>query len=740
MNASATDSSPFDKIVGVFKRSDTALVFGLFGTVLLLVLPLPAILLDVLLAASIGSALLILLIIVYVKEPSEFSGFPTVLLTITIFRLGLNVASTRLILLDGYAGNVIDSFGSFVVRGNYLVGTVIFLILVAINFIVITKGAGRIAEVAARFTLDAMPGKQMAIDAELNAGIIDEMKATERRQKVQKEADFYGSMDGASKFVRGDATAGILITAINVLGGIAIGMWQQELGFKDALQTFTLLSIGDGLVSQIPALIISLAAGLLVTRTSGEDEDLGSQIGNQVAAYPKALGVLAAMLALFGLIPGMPFLPFFMMALFVGGGAYLLNKSQGQRLIEEKQKELEEEASGRTAGAAADAAGESKHLPPEFEKLIEVDVFALEIGFNLLSLADKAQGGDLLERVTGVRKTIARELGIVVPPIAVRDNMELDGQEYRFLLHNKEVARGSVVPHRWMAMNVSGSEVELNGIPTKEPVFGIDAVWIDEDVKKTAEINGYSVVDASSVLITHLSECLKTNAHHLLSRQDVQKLVDHVQEDHPALVQELLPELVTVGTIHRVLQNLLKEGIAIRNLTLILEAIGDFANISKNPDDLSEYVRRRTGEFFVSEYEAEKGTLKAITMDPRLEQVLATKIQRTNTDYTLSLDPQMAQYLLRELAIKANDQIENGMLPILVTAAEIRLPFKRFFEPSLPKLNILSYQELPSSTEIANHAIIIFPEFAQQQLQAQMEAAQQQRNAAPSPFASMQTN
>ncbi|EDY84408.1 flagellar biosynthesis protein FlhA [Verrucomicrobiia bacterium DG1235] len=714
----------FGKAFTFLKRGDTALVACLFGTVLLLVLPLPPLLLDMLLAASVGASLLILLIIVYVKEPSEFSGFPTVLLGVTLFRLGLNVASTRLILLDGYAGSVIESFGSFVVRNNYLVGTVIFLILVAINFIVITKGAGRIAEVAARFTLDAMPGKQMAIDAELNAGIIDEVKATKRREKVQKEADFYGSMDGASKFVRGDATAGILITAINVLGGIAIGMWQQGMSFQEALQTFTLLSIGDGLVSQIPALIISLAAGLLVTRTSGEGEDLGAQIGGQVAAYPKALGVLSGMLALFGIIPGMPFIPFFALSIAVGIVAIAVNRVHNKKAAEDKVKEIEQEAKSRqgaSQGGSEDDSG-SKHLPAEFEKLIEVDVFALEIGFNLLTLADKAQGGDLLERVTGVRKTLARELGIVVPPIAVRDNMELDGQEYRFLLHNKEVARGQVMPNRWMAMNVSGSETELNGIPTKEPVFGIDAVWIDEDEKKSAEINGYSVVDSASVLITHLSEALKTNAHHLLSRQDVQKLVDHVAESHPALVQELMPDLVSIGTIHRVFQNLLKEGVAIRNLTLILEGIGDFAPISKNPDDLSEYVRRRTGEFFVSEYESEKGVLKAITMDPRLEQVLASKVQRTNTDYTLSLDPQLAQYLLRELAIKANDQIENGLLPILVTAAEIRLPFKRFFEPSLPKLNILSYQELPSSTEIMNHAIILFPDFAQRDMQTQAQA------------------
>ena len=699
----------FKSIGAIFVRGDTLVTFGLFGIVLLLVIPLPPVLLDLLLAASIASSLLILLVIVYVKEPSDFSGFPTVLLGLTLFRLGLNVASTRLILLDGYAGNVIESFGSFVVRGNYLVGTVIFLVLVAINFMVITKGAGRIAEVGARFTLDAMPGKQMSIDAELNAGLIDEMQASKRRMKVQQEADFYGAMDGASKFVRGDATAGILITAINVVGGIGIGMLQQQMSFGEALETYTLLSIGDGLVSQIPAIIISLAAGLLVTRTSSEADNLGDHIGGQLSAYPKALGILSVMLLMFGLIPGMPGPPFYIMSAFFAFAMVAVNKGDKKKKEQEAIEAKQLASGGGGANSAEQGEQENKSVPAEFEKLIEVDVFALEIGYNLLGLADKAQGGDILERVTGVRKTLARELGIVIPPIAVRDNMELDSNEYRFLLHNKEVARGEVVPQRWMAMNVSGSEVQLNGIPTVEPVFGIEAVWIDENDKKMADLNGYSVVDASSVLITHLSEILKFNAEHLLSRQDTQHLMDHVQEKNPALVEELLPDLVTIGVVHRVLQNLLKENVPIKNLTLILEAIGDFAPISKNPDDLSEYVRRKIGEFFVGEYESETGVLKALTMDPRLEQNLSTRIQRTNTDYTLSLDPMLAQHLLRELAIKANDMIENGLLPVLVTAAEIRLPFKRFFEPSLPKLNILSYQELPASTEIQNHAIILPP-------------------------------
>lgn len=708
------------RMFGVMKKGESLVTLGLFGTVLLLFMPLPGAALDFLLVGSIGAALMVMLVIVYVKEPSEFTGFPTILLGLTIYRLGLNVASTKLILLKGDAGNVIESFGTFVVGNNYLVGAVVFLILVAINFMVITKGSGRIAEVAARFTLDAMPGKQMAIDAELNAGIIDEMKATERREKIQKEADFYGAMDGASKFVRGDAMAGILITSINVLGGIGIGMLQQNLAFGDAVQKFTLLSIGDGLVSQIPGLIVSLAAGVLVTRTSGDAKDLGDQIGGQLAAYPKALGIMAAMLAGLGFIPSMPKVPFFFLAAVFGGAMFYMKRSSRKKEASmETMRENGDAAVASQGGQASreEVESEGKNLPAEFEKIIEVDVFALEIGYNLLSLADKSDGGDLLERVTGVRKTLARELGIVVPPIAVRDNLELESNEYRFLLHNKEIARGEVMPNRWMAMNVSNSEIQLNGIPTVEPVFGIEAVWVDSEEKKNAELGGFSIVDSSSVLVTHLSESLKSHAQYLLSRQDVQKLMDHIQESHPALISELMPDLVNVGIIHRVLQNLLKENVSVRNMTLILEAVGDFASVSKNPDDLSEYVRRRLGEFFVSDYEAEKGILKAITMDPRLEQVISTKIQRTNTDYTLSLDPQLAQHLLRELALKANDMIENGLMPVLVTAAEIRLPFKRFFEPSLPKLNVLSYQELPAATEIQNHAIIVFPDFLQNQMQ-----------------------
>ena len=686
----------------LFGRGDLILTAGLFGTIVLLILPVPATGMDFLLAGSIGISLLILLVIIYVKDAPEFSGFPTILLGVTLYRLGLNVASTRLILLDGYAGNVIEAFGSFVVRDNYVVGAVIFLILVVINFLVITKGAGRIAEVAARFTLDAMPGKQMAIDAELNAGIIDETVATDRRVKIQKEADFYGSMDGASKFVRGDALAGIIITLINVVGGIAVGVLQMGLSLPQAMQKFTLLSIGDGLVTQIPALIVSLAAGILVTRTSATD-DLGSHITRQLTSYPRAIGILAAMMLFFAAVPGLPFTPFFLLSVAIGFiGLYL------GRVARRKKSDLAALAATKDRTTQT-AQAPISDLGNDFEKLIDVDVFALEIGFNLLSLADKKQGGDLLERVTGVRKTIARELGIVVPPIAVRDNLELDSNEYRFLLRDREVARGKVVPKRLLAMNIAQSTVELRGIPTVEPVFGIEAVWIADEERKSAELNGFSVVDPCSVLVTHLSETLKQSAHHLIGRQDVQQLVDFMKQKNPTLVAELLPDLVNIGVIQRVLQNLLREGISIRNLQLILEAIGDMAGVSKNPDDLSEQVRRRLGEFFVPEYEAEPGVLRAVTLDPRIEQHLAGKVQRSAFDLTLSLDPGLAQFLLNELGNRMSEMTEKGLLPLLVTTTEIRLAFKRFFEPSLPRLSILSYQELPARTEIQNFAIIVAP-------------------------------
>ena len=704
---SAAAPSPVSTLL---KRADLVFSGGLFLTVLLLIMPIPALMLDTLLALNLGLSLLVLLAIIYVKDPPEFSSFPTLLLALTLFRLALNISTTRQVLVKGYAGEVIEAFGHFVIQGNFIVGAVVFLILVLINFVVITKGAGRIAEVSARFTLDALPGKQMAIDAELNAGIIDEVTATARRLKVQKEADFYGAMDGASKFVRGDAIAGIIITLVNIIGGFAIGVMQMGMSLAESLQKFTLLSIGDGLVSQIPSLILSVGAGILVTRAS-DNMNVGAQVAGQLFRYPRAIKISAGMLALFGLMPGMPMVPFFGLAAMA---AFL-----GKILREQEQKDAltigtpaaagSKPAAQGKAGAGGEVTETKSGGLEDVRKLIEVDVFAIEIGYGLLALADAKSGGELLARVTGVRKALAREKGIVVPPVSVRDNLELEPNDYRFLLRGKPVARGQLMPGRWLAMNVSGSRVKLKGVPTREPVFNIDATWIDEAEKKTAELNGFTVVDPASVLITHLSETLKISAHHLLGRQEVQAIVDHLKQSQPALVAELLPDLVSLGVIQRVLQNLLRENVAILNQPLILEGIADFAPLSKNPDDLSELVRRRLGLYFVPEYECRPGVVRAVTLDPRLEQWLAGKVHRSPTDVGLALDPLTGRHLMEQITRYTAEMVQQGQPAVMVASTEIRLPLKRFFESAFPRLTVLAFQELPSATEIENAGIITAP-------------------------------
>jgi flagellar biosynthesis protein FlhA len=710
--STAASTAPAPGLSMVFqRRADLVFTVSLFATVLLLIMPVPTMLLDILLAMSLGFAMLVLMVVVYVKDPPEFSGFPTILLAFTLFRLALNICTTRLILTKGEAGGVIESFGHFVIQGNYVVGFVVFIILVLINFVVITKGAGRIAEVSARFTLDALPGKQMAIDAELNAGVIDEVAATSRRVKVQKEADFYGAMDGASKFVRGEAIAGILITLVNILGGFAIGVLQMDLSLGEALQKFTLLSIGDGLISQIPALIVSVAAGVLVTRAAG-NTNLGVQIGAQLIAYPRALRVVGVMLVAFGLMPGMPLLPFALL----GGLAFYVGRHFGRNQPDEfGETPAPAPASAKSGSAAVGSkpgdspAPGNPGIPEELRRVIDQDVFAIEVGYGLLPLADAARGGDLIGRITGVRKTLARERGVIVPPISVRDNLELETNDYRFLLRGKSVGRGVVFAGRWMAMNVSGSKVTLRGTPCREPVFGLDAVWIEESERKVAELNGYTVVDAASVVITHLSEILKSSAHHLLGRQEVQTLVDHVKATHPALVAELLPDLVGLGIIQRVLQNLLRENVPVLGLPVILEGIADFAPSTKNPDDLSELVRRRLGLYFVGEYESRPNVVRALTLDPRLEQVLASRVHRTPGEVGLALDPVIGRHLLEHLSRGVATLTEEGAPSVVVVGAEIRLALRRFLEPSFPRVAVLSYQELPAATEVENAGIIPAP-------------------------------
>ena len=690
-------------------NSDLGFVFGLFGAVLLLVLPVHKDILSILLVFSIAISLLILLTVIYVKDPPEFSVFPTLLLAVTLYRLGLNVASTRLILLDGDAGSVIQSFGTFVVGGNYVVGAVIFFILVIINFVVITKGAGRIAEVTARFTLDAMPGKQMSIDAEMNSGVITEAQALQRREKIQKDADFYGSMDGASKFVRGDAIAGIFITVVNVIGGILIGYFQRDMSMSDSLQTYTILSIGDGLVTQIPAIIVSIAAGILVTRSS-EEANLGEFVSRQLTIYPKAIAIAGVMLLMFALFLSDTFWPFFILSICCFMAAFYFSKKSQESSIEDMSSEANQ---GGAMGAHPGAkslpnqsdpshanASEGPSLSP-MESAIEQEVFGLEMGYGLLVLADKKKGGDLLERITGARTNFAKEMGMLLPTIGVRDNIELEPNEYRFMLRGKEIVRATLIPDRSLAMSMGGGDAsKLNGIPTTEPVFGIKAMWIPEDEKRNAEVEGCTVVDPSSVLVTHLADVLKRTAHLILEREGTQRLLDLIKDKNPTLVSELLPDLVNVGIIQRTLQNLLRERIPIKNLTLILETIADMASLTKNPDDLSEQTRKRLGMYFIKEYETEPNKLVALTFEPTLEQTLISRVKRSQFDIGLIMDPQLTEGIIKEIEPKIDEMNNNGITPVIVTTAELRLAFRRFMEPSYPQLLVLAYQELPSETQI----------------------------------------
>lgn len=687
------------------RYGDLWLVVALFGTILLLILPVAPAVLDLLLSISIGLSLLTLLVILYLRQPADFTGFPTLLLFITLYRLALNVASTRLILLEGYAGHIIDAFGNFVVRGNYVVGLVVFFILVLINFVVITKGAGRIAEVAARFTLDALPGKQMSIDAELNAGLINEAEARKRRRQVEEEADFYGAMDGASKFVRGDAIAAVLITLINILGGFAIGILQKGMTMTEALQRYTILSIGDGLVSQVPALITSTAAGVLITRATARNS-LGHELGRQLLFYPRALTILAVMLGFMALVPGLPMMPFLVLAAITGLLARVVHRhGPPQPATEETTEPSGEGASKRAAATAAEARAQDN-----LDELLTLDPLQIELGYGLVPMADPRKGGDLLERITGVRRTFAAEMGIVIPPIRLRDNLQLSNNEYRFLLHGNPIAQGQLMPGYWLAMNAGNSKVSLKGIPTVEPVFQLPATWIPESERKAAESAGYTVVDAASVLVTHLSETLRRHCHELLGRQEVQQLLDHLKRTHPALVNELVPAQLTLGQVQRVLQNLLAEGISIRNLAGILEKVSDYAAVTKNPDELSEYARRALGPQLIRPFQGEGGALRAIMLDPRLEQQLAQGVRQTPTEVALVVEPGLARHVMERLSKCVQQMLAAGHPPVVLCAPQLRLAFRRFFEHTFGDLAVLSYAEVPPRVQVQTAAVIPAPE------------------------------
>ena len=671
--------SPLDLIR---KNSDIVLAAGVILILALMILPIPAMLLDVLLALNITAAILILLVSMYINSPLELSVFPGMLLLLTIFRLSLNVASTRLILGEGYAGEVINAFGSFVVKGNYVVGFVIFLILVLIQFIVIVKGAGRISEVAARFTLDAMPGKQMAIDADMNAGLINEIEARERRAQIAREAEFFGAMDGASKFVKGDAIAGLLINIINILGGFIIGVAQKGLSFTDALHNYTLLTVGDGLVTQIPALVVATAAGMVVTR-GGSGTQLDKEIRTQLFGRPKALLIASGALFLFAIVPGLPTFPFLLLSGLAGSAGYV---TMHDKPVKKK-------------AAPVSPAAEKKE--ERVEDYVQVDSLELEIGYGLISLVDNAQGGDLFNRITNIRKQLALELGILIPPVRVRDNLQLEPNQYVVKIRGNVVATDRLVMDRLLAMNAAGVEEHLDGISVKEPAFGLPALWIRANERERAEIGGYTVVEPSAVLSTHLQEILRRNADKILGRQDTKKLIENLKKDYPAVVEDLTPELLPTGTVQKVLQNLLKEGIPIRDLVTILESLVDYARVTKNVDVLTEYVRHSLSETIAHLYRDPKGVIRAIVLGPRLEQLITNALQnQRESSPSLGLSPAMIDSIHKGLTEKVEQSIGAGIRPIVLCAATVRTYLYRLIHTAFPTVIVLSFTELPAETEI----------------------------------------
>lgn len=692
-------SVPAQWLERMLKQGDIGIAVIMIAIVCLMMVPLPTWVLDVLLTLNITLGLVVLMVSLYVSRPLEFSTFPTLLLVLTLFRLALNISSTRLILLQADAGKVIETFGSFVIGGNYVVGILIFIILVVVQFVVITNGAGRISEVAARFTLDAMPGKQMAIDADLNSGLINEDQAKERRRDIQREADFYGSMDGASKFVRGDAIAGIIITFINIIGGIIIGSLQLRIPIIEAMQRYTILTIGDGLVSQIPAMVIAIATGILVSRAAGESQ-LGERVSRQLLNIPRGLLVIAFFLLLLALFTPLPKIPFLILsALLAGTGLVLIREEQtaasaeagaGGRMLPGGSKEIAPALSPAQTGMLA-----SRKEPEDMIKLLKVDPMELEIGYRLIPLVDAEQGGDLLERITKIRRQMALQLGLVLPPIRVRDNIQLKPRDYSIKLRGVEVAHGEVHVGHYLAMNPGMVSETLDGIQTVEPVFNLPAVWITEAQKERAEILGYTVFDPSTVVATHLTEIVKRYAADILTRQDVQRLLDSVREEAPAVIDELVPALLSVGEIQRVLQNLLAERVSIRDLIPVLEALANHSRATKDPDLLTEHARLAVARSICQPLRTPQGMLPVLTLAAELEQVMTEAVTRTDQGLTLTLEPQIAQQIVNNIARKVEEMAGKGFhQPVLLCSSKIRLVLRRLTERALPMLTVLSYNEV----------------------------------------------
>jgi len=690
------------KLSELFQNNDVILAVGLVIIVAMMIIPIPSPLLDILLTINISLSIIILLVCLYTTEPLNYSSFPTVLLLSTLFRLGLNVSSTRLILLHAHAGSVIDAFGKFVVGGNYVVGIIIFAILVLVNFMVITTGAGRVAEVAARFTLDAMPGKQLSIDADLNSGLINEDEAKAKRKKIERESDFYGTMDGASKFVKGDATAGIVITFVNIIGGLVIGMWQLQMDFQTAAATYTILTVGEGLVAQLPALIISTATGLLVTRSSGDDKSLSKDIEDEMFNNPKVLGIVSGLLFAMGIIPGLPTIPFFI----IGGAmaAFTIKKSKeiDQKLLEEKNaKELQSKE------AVAPKKRASKESVME---LLSIEPMEIEIGYRLVPLLDIEQNGDLLERIAQIRRQVALDFGIILPSIRVRDNLQLSPNTYQIKLKGIPIESGEVYSDRFLAMNagMGSDDPNLQGVRSVEPAFGLPALWIEEKDKEYAESIGYTVVSPSAVVSTHLTEVIKKNSAEILNRADVQVLIDNVKKQSEKLVEDILKDnSITLAEIQIVLQNLLRERVSIRDLLSILETISTYSRISRNPDYLTEQCRMALARSICKQNLSDSGELMAITLSPDIENIIAAGISQDGQ--SLSLDPIFTKSLIDNL----NAEIERvltstGNQPVILCSSLIRLAFRRLIERTFPQISIMSYNEISSNITAKSVGIVRF--------------------------------
>ena len=675
------------------EASSLMVAVGLVGILMVMILPLPTLVLDLLLSLGITMSLVILLMSMYNTDPLEFSAFPSLLLLTTLYRLSLNIASTRLILLHGHegpgaVGKVIQSFGNFVVGGNFAVGLIIFLIMVLINFIVITKGSGRIAEVAARFTLDAMPGKQMAIDADLNAGLINEEMAKQRRVEISRQSEFYGSMDGASKFVRGEAVASIVIMVINIVGGLFIGVISENMPILQAAETYTLLTIGDGLVSQIPSLIISTSAGIIVSRAAS-DTSMGKELAKQFGRQPQALAVSSGIIMLFGLIPGLPHVPFLLLGAGMGALAWIAFQNMATEKAEEKIAEEQRRETGPPPGS-----------PETVEALLPLDTLELEVGYGLIPLVDETQEGDLLERIRGIRRQFAIDMGLIVPPLHVRDNLQIKPGEYVLLLKGVEIARSELMMGYFLAMDSGGAKRVVEGIPTEEPAFKLPALWISADKKDEAQLAGYTVVDPSTVVATHLTEVLRTHADELLGRQDTQKLLDNLAKNHPKVVEELVPGLLALGKVQKILQNLLRERVSIRNLLTICETLADYAPMGKDTEILTEYVRQKLSRSIISTMTDDTGTLSVITLTTQIEDLIRESVQATEQGSFLAMDPNLGQKIIEALQAMVDKISHEGYQPIVITSPVVRRHLRKLIERFMPQVVVLSHNELTNQSKI----------------------------------------